>query len=274
MLMINKHLLIVLLLLFLSFQVFAQEPETFPAINNSNFPNALFEVPKTFTGASLYGYMDGGADLYLEYGFSGAWVDEVTLQGVKYTIELYKMNSPEEAFGIYSVSRYHCSCIPALSQFTCQAKYQLQIVAGSYYINIINSTGTSADSIVSLKIGEAIVGKIKEAPASFGSFLPDIPVETINQNAVLVQGELGVRNGAPDLIDLFEDIMGYRALILQQQEQTTVSVIFDDKEKADAFYSLQSGDGEMSNAETGNSTSKKSVVRVSDNHVVITLNQP
>lgn len=272
--MINRFHTAIGVLLAISIRVFPQEAETFPVINADDLPGAILEAPRTFNGSSLYGYMDGGADLYLEYGFTRAWVNEVNWQGGKYTIELYKMNSPEDAFGIFSVSRYRCKSTPALTPFTCQAKYQLQIVAGQFYINIINSKGTSADSLASLEIGKAIVRKVEQEPAEVGDYMPDIQAEVINRNAILVKGELGLRNGAPDLLDLFKGITGYRALILQQPEQILVSIKFDDKDQADVFFINHGPGNEKSPPESLKKVSGWTAARLSDNQVLITSNIP
>lgn len=264
------HCRIICLSLFISVTGFAQQPVTFPAIDKTDFPDAVFEAPKTYTGASLYGYMDGGADLYLEYGLSAARIDEVTLAGGKYTIEIFRMNSPEEAFGIYSVSRYQCKSAPPFTPFTCHTPYQLQIVAGPFYVNIINSTGKSADSLTSLKIGEAIVNKVKDKPADISGYLPDLPPETINREAILVKGELGIRNGVPDLVDYFEGVSGYCAVILQQAEQTLISVKFGNKEATEAFTTLHAPNQKSAAALTGNA-GKETITRISDNQLLIRI---
>lgn len=267
----NKRQITLFVMLSLCSQAFAQKPAAFPVIDNNDLPGAVFEAPRTFNGSSLYGYMDGGADLYLEYGFTGAWIDEVHWQGGKYSIELYKMNSPEDAFGIYSVSRYHCKSTPALTPFTCQAKYQLQIVAGSYYISIINNTGTFADSAASLAIGQALVSKISQEAADLSRFMPDVPVQTINLDALLVKGELGVRNGVPDLAELFKNITGYTALILPQAEQTLVSLIFTEREKAEAFYTIHTASSEKPMGVARQETANIAVTRIGDNQVLMTI---
>lgn len=266
----TRYCRIFFLLPFISLTGFSQEPVTYPAIGTSDLPDAVFEAPKTYTGASLYGYMDGGADLYLEYGLAGARIDEVTMTGRKYTIETYRMNGPEGAFGIYSVSRYQCKSAPPLAPFTCLTPYQLQIVAGPFYINIINSSGASADSAASLKIGEAIVRKVTDKPADISRFMPEIPMETINREAILVKGELGLRNGAPDLADYFEGMSGYCAVILQQTEQVLISVRFKDKEDTEAFTALHSP-GQRSATASAADAGEETITRISENQLLIRI---
>lgn len=155
--------------------LFSQLPEGYPVISKTDLPYAKFSPVRTFNGESLYGYIDGGADLYLEYGFTGAIVTEFVYLKRKYKIEVYKMCSSEAAFGIFSVSRFRCRTRPAFSTYTCQNKYQLQICCGEYYINILNESGTGADSTVSILVGKKIVEKITEPsvnlPGSYPEFL-------------------------------------------------------------------------------------------------------
>ena len=64
---------------------------------------------RIFTETSLYGYINGGAELYLEYGFDTLIVTEMTVEGNDLKLEVYRMKDPEAAFGIFSVSRFRCN---------------------------------------------------------------------------------------------------------------------------------------------------------------------
>ena len=62
--------LLVSLILILGFPAcFSQLPEDFPLVNKADLPEAKFSSSRTFNGTALFGYIDGGAELYLEYGF-------------------------------------------------------------------------------------------------------------------------------------------------------------------------------------------------------------
>lgn len=233
-----RHLLKILIITFLILDFpacFSQLPDNFPVIDKNDIPDAKFLSVRTFNGSSLFGYINGGAELYLEYGFDVVSVSELEYKGGRYKTEIYKMNGAEEAFGIFSVSKYVCTGIPDLSKITCQNKYQLQICKGPYYINIINSTGTRSDSIGSLFIGRLITEKIGESEADFSSWLPDIPVEKIRTKCLLAKGRLGIVNGSPDLEDFFQGITDYTAMILNDPGNTTISVKFQNKESYNRF---------------------------------------
>ncbi|MBS0011466.1 MAG: hypothetical protein KFF49_08650, partial [Bacteroidales bacterium] len=54
----------------------AQIPDDFPGLATDNLENASIESERTYTAESLFGYMNGGAELYLEYGFDRLVVSE------------------------------------------------------------------------------------------------------------------------------------------------------------------------------------------------------
>ncbi len=266
-----KYLCILCLLFFLFDNCTPEVPGSFPSINESDLPDARFETPETYTENSFFGYINGGAELYLEYGFSGAWICEIHFMGGKYKVEIYRMNGPEEAFGIFSVSRFHCKSVPSLSPFTCQTPYQLQVCSGSFYINIINYSGNKTDSLGSWKIAEAIINKTDESTADISYYLPGIPAETINRKAVLAKGKLGIMNGAPDWEGYFGEAKEYRVVIFQDQEQTMLSVKFSNKDELNGFMSLHNFNPEMISAGSVKMPTGEMITGLSDNHLLITI---
>ncbi len=249
----------------------AQAPDYFPTVSESDLPGATFTAPRTYSNTSLFGYINGGAELYLEYGFSGARVNEITYMGGTYILEIYRMNGPEEAFGIFSVSRFQCKSIPSFALFGCQTAYQVQFCSGSFYVNIINNSGNRNDSIASLKIGEAIVKKIKEKPAQIDYYLPGTSPETINRHAILVKGQLGIMNGVQELSEYFGELSGYTAVILQEEGQTHLSIRFNDKEKLEAFASLHSWKPDDLSPGSVILPTGDTITRISENHLLIKI---
>jgi hypothetical protein len=258
-------------LFYFSANCYSQTVEPFPAIGKNDLPDARFQPARTFTGTSLFGYIDGGAELYLEYGFSSVWVSEIGFMGGKYKTEIYQMTGPEEAFGIFSVSKYKCRSMPLISPYTCQTRYQLQICAGPYYISIINGSGSKTDSIASLRIGEAVVNKIKEPSADISSFLPGILVEDIRSNAILAKGKLGIMNGAPDWEDYFKGCTGFCLVILPGRENSVLSVRFNSHEDLDKFVSLHNWDPEKISIEKYKFSTGEIISKLSDNHLLIEI---
>ncbi len=213
----------------------AQIPVAFPAIDKSDLPGAKFQSPRHFTGESLFGYMNGGAELYREYGITDAVITEFDLKDGHYKCEVFKMTGPEEAFGIYSVSKYRCLDSPPVSPYTCRTRYQLQICKGPYYISIINKSGNTADSLASMKAGEILAYKINEPSADLSVFAPDLKPDDLSHSAVMAKGKLGLMNGATDWEDYFRDFEDYYTLIYSTKEKSVLSVRFKAEEDFQQF---------------------------------------
>jgi len=233
----TKKVMIILVLLFNLNLLISQVPDGFPSVTKDDLPGAKISEPRIFNGTSLFGYIDGGAELYLEYGFSLVTVTEIDYMEGKYKTEIYKMNGPEEAFGIFSVSKFRCAGMPPLAEYTCQTKYQLQICKGPYYISIINRTGTRKDSIASIKIGEVIGRKIKDERLELLSWVPGISHQELKQNGILAKGKLGIVNGSPDLEDFFSGIRNYTALIIRGSKKL-IAIRFESGESFRKFIDL------------------------------------
>jgi Family of unknown function (DUF6599) len=264
--------IIILILLIVSMTAKAQIPEGFPVLGRNDLPEARFQPARYFTAESLFGYMDGGAELYREYGIDYAVITEFDVEGRHYKCEIFRMRGTEEAFGIYSVSKYKCLGSPSLFQFSCRNKYQLQICKGQYYINIINRSGTAADSLVMLKTGEILDQKISEPAADLSEFIPDVSSEDLRGNSILAKGKLGLANGAPEWEGYFKDQTGYCALIYKAQDRTILSVRFSDPEDFRLFISFHGwGICELSVTDVTISTGE-TIRLMGDNHLLIKIN--
>jgi hypothetical protein len=69
--------------------------------------------PKNFKGKELYDYIDGGAEIFYEYGFAQVIAQRYVLGDKSITVDIYEMDHPKAAFGIFSVQRD--SEMPALA---------------------------------------------------------------------------------------------------------------------------------------------------------------
>ena len=97
---------------------------------------------RVFTGKGLYGFMNGGADLYLEYGVEKLTTRELVYQGEEYTLDIYEMPTPEDAFGIYSIHVFKCIQADLNDEINCLSTYQLQTVVGNCYVSLVFISGS------------------------------------------------------------------------------------------------------------------------------------
>ncbi|MDP3436316.1 MAG: hypothetical protein Q8S04_03670 [Bacteroidales bacterium] len=181
---------------------------------------------RTFTGTALYGFMNGGSDLYLEYGFKELRALEVTYKGEQYSIEIYKMPSPEDAFGIYSLHTFRCNCADTLSQLNCFSPLQMQAVIGDVYYSIVYE--------------KSVVGFKKEAAELLAIYSRDVekrnPIfpadisateKPVSGKVKYVRGKLALVNAAPELSQLLEGVSDYKLWVAQKRVNSrNLAIIF------------------------------------------------
>lgn len=259
----KKHLVLFCVLSLALTGTFAQLPGDFPVIDKSDLPGAKFTSSKVYNGTSLFGYIDGGAELYLEYGFLIASVTEINYMDGNYKAEIYKMTGPEEAFGIFSVSRFRCKSVKELPGISCQSKYQLQICRGQFYISIINRSGTVNDSIASVLIGKSIAGKIRGNDADLSAFFPGVDEALLKSDCVLAKGRIGMVNGSPDVEDYLVEYSGYTAVIYKN-DRTNISIKFSDAESCRKF-------ADSDKLKEGRSESGLIIRKIADCHFLIEI---
>lgn len=110
-------------------------------------------APRKFVSETLYGYVDGGAEIILQYGFKDLTVfDLVPRQPGSaakklITVEFYRMESPKAAFGIFSTRREgNERTSPGTKTVHWFGKGQAALAKGVFYVNAL-VTGCTEDEI-------------------------------------------------------------------------------------------------------------------------------
>ena len=99
---------------------------------------------RSFTASGLYGFMNGGTDQFLEYDVRQLVVRDIAYKGEEYSVEIYEMPTPEDAFGIYSLHTFRCMRADTLGCIDCLSPYQLQAVSGNQYVSVVFPSGSQA----------------------------------------------------------------------------------------------------------------------------------
>jgi len=162
---------------------------------------------RIFTGTALYGFMNGGADLYYEYGFKELVSREIVYKDEEFTVDIFTMETHLDAFGIYSILVHKCLRADSPGPYNCLSKYQLQSVFGNDYVSIVFQSGSdaareSADEILKMLYPYAIT-TIHKPPQL--SYMTTFRTGTVKY----MKGKLGVDNVQPALTDLLEGIGNY-----------------------------------------------------------------
>jgi hypothetical protein len=162
-----KNVFLILILCF-PFHLLAQEPE--------------IKRERTFTGEGLYGFMNGGADLYFEYGFKTLVNRDIMYKGEAFTMDIFEMPTCNDAFGIYSIHAGRCQQADTMGMINCFSPYQLQTAINNYYVSIVFPSGSAkAQQIATELIPRYFSAQHSSQPGipeKTGSSQPGIPQKT------------------------------------------------------------------------------------------------
>jgi len=192
----------------------AQSDLKYPGITVTDIPGAIIVQAKYFEGGALWGHINGGADLYLEYGFNRLLFQEILFKEINFRVEIYIMNDPEAAFGVYSVNHYKCDDVDTLTKFVCITQYQIQSAVGKYYISIANDKGTQEAKEISKQFFSIIFNKISGETIVFPQLFQHPSVQNKLNEIKFFRGTLGLQNGFPQWLDLFDSLNNYEVYLL------------------------------------------------------------
>ncbi|MDR0750865.1 MAG: hypothetical protein LBF62_15020 [Tannerellaceae bacterium] len=188
------------------------------SIAGGSAQQAELKRERVFTGSGLYGFMNGGADQFLEYGVQKLTAKDVIFEGEEYNIEIYEMPSPEDAFGIYSLHTFRCLRADTLGCIDCFSPYQLQAVSGNNYVSVVFPSG-------SVVAGEN-AGKVLRMYASMddNSQAPAIPAvlktgRPYSGRLKYLKGPLSVSAAGSSLSRLMQDI-SYTGIWFEQERRS------------------------------------------------------
>jgi len=155
----------------------------------------LSEAPKTYIGDKLYEMIDGGADIYHEYGFTqvmrAAYVDG---RGKSIKLEIFEMESPAATYGIYTFKIGGSGKKLAIGQESLLEDYYLNFWKANLLVTVIgpDSEEETVQGVISLaKAVDARIATTGERP-ELASLLLREPLAFSHPK--YVRGSLGVMN--------------------------------------------------------------------------------
>ncbi len=137
---------------------------------------------RTFNDSTLYDYIDGGAELYLSFGFSKVYNRIYSRQNQPdILIDLFYMNSPRDAFGVFSFS---------VGKEGTDFGVQSQIANGAiifwknnYYVSISCYPETNESKATLNKFAQLIDGSILQK-GEFPEILKYLPPSSLNKESI------------------------------------------------------------------------------------------
>jgi hypothetical protein len=145
---------------------------------------------RLYDDKKLFDYMDGGAELYYEYGFEQACVQRYTAKQGEVTVEIYQMDTPAHAYGVYTFDTQGEH--PPIGQDATYAKGLLAFWKGRYCVRALSDNEQFKDILFAL--GQVIAKKIPQAgerPAILAS-LP--PQWVVGDSLLYFRGQIALNN--------------------------------------------------------------------------------
>jgi hypothetical protein len=116
-----------------------------------------------YTADNLYELVNGGADLYFEYGFGKVVNGSFLKEDKQILIDIYQMKDATAAYGIYSFYRSANSVTLDIGDEASLMDYYLSLWMGKYFISL-TAYDSDSISVAGLKlIAAEIAGKSRES---------------------------------------------------------------------------------------------------------------
>lgn len=190
------------------------QADEIPRLRKGDFPGWQVGSIRHYAGKELYDYMDGGAEIYREYGFRHLAVQSLQKGEREILVEVYRMASPLAAFGQFSLFRRNCLPAPELGLLSCRNDFQVTFAKGPYLVSVTNYEGGPSMSQMCLAVARRLYNRIPRTdwrlPALFRAplFRPFL------DRLQFVNGPLGLQNSRPRWRDWFRGIDLFSAFLL------------------------------------------------------------
>lgn len=236
----NKKTFALIFLFSLTLLLKAQQKE-FPQLYQEDATGGVITRTEFYLGEELWGLINGGADLYLEYGLDRTLLQEINYNDNIYRVEVYGMTGLEEAFGIYSINKFNCDITDSLVKYICITPYQLQATVGGYYFSISNQSGNREAQNYSLHLFEKLLSNIELQSFIVPKYFQQNPFKPYQNQIKLIKGKLGLQNGFPRWEKYFSGYNNYDVVLLPIKAEdgflNIAKVLFDSNEDAEKFLS-------------------------------------
>ncbi|OGU61002.1 MAG: hypothetical protein A2V66_09630 [Ignavibacteria bacterium RBG_13_36_8] len=234
-----KYFRILAITLLFAANLLGQGEDGSPILTEFDFPGINILRTEYYDGNSLWGLIDGGADIYLEYGFEELAFQIVEWEGFNFRVELFRMIDGNSAFGIYSVSRYKCMMNDTLTNIICITQYQVQAAIGKYYISVANDKGTDEARNLTIDIFSKIISKLHQNIFTIPQFFEQERFSPYKDRFMFIKGKLGLQNGFPMWSEMFDKYSGYEVFLLPIVEDDYYAYIsliqFSSEKETDEF---------------------------------------
>jgi hypothetical protein len=185
----------------------------FPAIPEPGFAAGWAKAGqlRTFTGQDLFNQIDGGAELFLEFGFAKLRLQSYARDKAELTLNAYEMESAASALGVYLMKMGRETPFPEIAARNSGEEAQVTILKGRHFIQVDNLGDVPASKAEVAALANAFLAGVAEESAP--TPLELLPAEgKVAGSERLVRGPYGLQPyftfGEGDILSLGGRIFG------------------------------------------------------------------
>jgi hypothetical protein len=190
-----------------------------------------FFSPQHVVGEDLYSLINGGAEIYHEYGFRQAVNHSYeSTDGTSINVEIYEMEDPESAFGIYSFKTGDEGELVDIGNDALLESYYLNFWKGNYLVTLVGFDEEPETRSGILELARLIDAKIEGGGLPRPDIVRYLPPEGLNASTVVyLKGNMALRNNyeiAPgNIFGVEEGVIGeygdIRVFIFNYEDEET-----------------------------------------------------
>lgn len=120
---------------------------------------------RTFTGQDLFNQIDGGAELFLEFGFARLRLQAYARDKAALALNAYEMESAASALGIYLMKMGRETPFPEIGARNSGEEAQVTILKGRYFIQVDNLGDAPASRAEAAALANAFLAGVAEEAA-------------------------------------------------------------------------------------------------------------
>jgi hypothetical protein len=210
---------------------------------NGFFPGwQVSEKPRTFVKADLFNHIDGGAELFLEFGFERVTVQRYAKGKAEINLETYEMGGPDSALGVYLMKCGKETPLPGIPARNSSETAQFTILKGRYFVLIDNPDGDKALVPAMTALAAAFLVKIPDQAADPRLFASLPREKRLGGSERLLRGPVGLQPyytfGEGDILGLGGKVFGALASYEEPQGQASMrlAVIYPSAAEALAIF--------------------------------------
>jgi hypothetical protein len=138
-----------------------------PAVPEADFADGWAKAGplRTFTGEDLFNQIDGGAELFLEFGFVRLRLQAYAKGRAELTLNAYEMEGAASALGVYLMKMGREAPFAEIEARNSSEEVQLTILKGRYFVQVDNLGEAAASRAEAVALANAFLAGIAEESA-------------------------------------------------------------------------------------------------------------